>query len=291
MSNPTWNPLTPEESAVIEHAGTEAPFSGEYNVHDGNGVYTCRRCNAVLYRSLDKFQSRCGWPSFDDELPASVKRVNDPDGRRVEIRCASCDGHLGHVFTGEQHTDKDTRHCVNSLSIRFQSIESLLAQTTADTRYQALVVAGGCFWGVEYFFEREPGVLATAVGYTGGTLEHPTYEQVKTGQTQHAEVVLVIFDSQVTSLQRLYQLFFSLHDPSQVNRQGPDIGSQYRSAIFVRSPEQEHVARDTITALRQKGIQVATTIEPFTHFWMAERYHQHYCTRQGHAPTCHFIRT
>lgn len=114
-----WNTLTPEEAAVIEDRGTEAPFSGEYDDHWEGGEYHCRRCNALLYRSDDKFNAGCGWPSFDAEVPGAVTRLPDADGTRTEIQCASCGAHLGHVFTGEQLTPTDTRHCVNSLSLRF----------------------------------------------------------------------------------------------------------------------------------------------------------------------------
>ena len=119
MSNASYNELTAEERYVIEDKGTERPFAGEYDDFYEEGAYVCRRCNAELYRSIDKFDARCGWPAFDKEVPGAVTQLPDPDGMRIEIECANCGGHLGHVFMGEGFTDTNARHCVNSLSMRF----------------------------------------------------------------------------------------------------------------------------------------------------------------------------
>ena len=240
IKNTSTISLTPEEAHIIEHKGTEPPFSGQYNDFYLNGIYVCRRCNTALYRSMDKFDSGCGWPSFDDDSSEAVKRLSDADDHRTEILCQHCDGHLGHIFHGEKKTPKDTRHCVNSLSIKFISFNQLLEQALAgDSQFGVIIVAGGCFWGIEYFFELAAGVLATACGYTGGTKEYPTYTNVCKGNTGHAEAVAVIFDKSKTDLKTLLSLFFDIHNPTEKNRQGPDVGTQYRSALFPVNNEQQ----------------------------------------------------
>jgi peptide methionine sulfoxide reductase msrA/msrB len=280
QDNMKFNPLNPEEERVIMQKGTERPFSGVYTNHKEKGLYLCKRCNAPLYRSDDKFDSHCGWPSFDDEIPGAVKRVPDEDGRRTEILCAQCGGHLGHVFAGEGFTAKDVRHCVNSVSLNFRPVEQPVTTKRA-------IFASGCFWGTEYFFQKAKGVRSTDVGYIGGHTERPTYEQVCSGRTGHAEAVEVTFDPSITSFEELAKLFFETHDPTQVNRQGPDVGEQYRSEIFYVDDEQRQIAERLVEQLQTKGLRVATKITKAGTFWKAEDYHQEYYTRGGGSPYCH----
>lgn len=277
-----YNKLTPEEQRVILHKGTEAPFTGKYDIFKEKGTYTCKQCGAPLYRSADKFDSGCGWPSFDDEIPGTVKRIPDADGIRTEIVCANCGAHLGHVFLGEGFTSKNTRHCVNSISMNF-----IPADEKASVKTETAYFAGGCFWGVEYYFQKEKGVISTQVGYMGGHVKNPTYEEVCTGKTGHAETMEVVFDPSQTDYETLARLFFEIHDPTQVNRQGPDIGYQYRSAIFYVDDSQKKIAEKLIKILKDKGYKVATEVTKADTFWKAENYHQSYYQKNGHEPYCH----
>lgn len=275
-----YNKLTPEEERIILHKGTERPYSGIYTQHKEKGTYICKRCNTALYRSETKFDSHCGWPSFDDEIEGAVKRITDADGVRTEITCNNCGAHLGHVFTGEGFTEKNTRHCVNSLSMNFIS-------DTHNEKTETAYFAGGCFWGVEYFFQKEEGVVSTRVGYMGGHKKNPTYKEVCSGSTGHAEAIEVVYDPARTTYEKLTRLFFEIHDPTQGNRQGPDIGTQYRSAIFYVTDEQKQIAQKLVDTLQNKGYEVATELNRADTFWGAEKYHQDYYANNGHKPYCH----
>lgn len=287
----TYNKLTPEEEYVIVQKGTEAPFSGKYLNNKEPGIYVCKRCGAPLYRSSDKFDGHCGWPSFDDEIPGAVKRVPDPDGYRTEIICANCGAHLGHVFIGEGLTEKNIRHCVNSISLVFVPAAKIDANDPNDPNSKPSTkayFAGGCFWGVDYWLKSAPGVVSVTAGYMGGTTKNPTYKQVCTGTTGHAETVEVVFDPNKTNYEDLAKLFFEIHDPTQRNRQGPDIGYQYRSAIFYTNQQQKQIAERLIEQLKKKGLKVVTSVEPAKEFWPAEDYHQDYYGKTGGTPYCHF---
>lgn len=270
--------LTPEEERVILRKGTEPPFSGKYWKHTEPGIYVCRRCGAPLFRSESKFDARCGWPSFDDSIAGAVMRSPDPDGVRTEITCASCGGHLGHVFEGERLTEKNTRHCVNSISLDFEPAASAVEKA---------VLAGGCFWGVEFLLRQVPGVLDTKVGYIGGVEENPTYEMVCSKTTDYAEAVEVLFDPARLSYQDLLKRFFEIHDPTQRDGQGPDRGRQYRSAVFYLTDDQRRIAEEVIGILAGKGLEVTTEVVPAERFWPAEDYHQRYYERTGRMPYCH----
>ena len=274
------NPLTKEEQYVIINKGTERPFTGEYTDNFKNGTYICKQCNAPLYKSESKFHSGCGWPSFDDEIKGAVKKTLDADGHRTEITCATCGGHLGHVFYGEGFTDKDTRHCVNSISMLFVEDEN-------NTKTAKAIFAGGCFWGVEYYFQNAKGVISTQVGYTGGFKDNPTYKEVCSHTTGHIEAIEVTYDSSKTTYEELAKLFFEIHDPTQANGQGNDIGPQYLSVVFYLDDIQKAVAEKLIGQLQLKGYKVATQFKKASKFWPAEEYHQQYYEKGGGTPYCH----
>jgi len=288
-----FNKLTKDEEWIILQKGTERPWTGDLLNNKEKGTYICARCNAPLYKSQDKFDSQCGWPSFDDEIEGAVKRQTDADGRRTEILCNNCGGHLGHVFLGEGFTPKNTRHCVNSLSMNFikkgDPMPPVLGKTSHDEANTGTAIfAGGCFWGVEHHFEKAKGVKEAVSGYIGGHVDNPTYEQVCRNTTGHIEAVKVSYDPQKTDYETLAKLFFEIHDPTHVDRQGPDIGEQYRSVVFYENEAQKKTAQNLIDILVDKGYDVATKLEPATTFWPAEMYHQDYYEKKGSQPYCHF---
>jgi peptide methionine sulfoxide reductase msrA/msrB len=271
--------LTPDEKYVIESKGTERPFTGEYVNTAVTGTYICKRCSAPLYESHDKFDSSCGWPSFDDEIKGAVKHLPDADGRRTEIVCNACGAHLGHVFKGEGYTKKNTRHCVNSIS--------LVLVPKAEKKTEKAVFAGGCFWGVEYYFQHVKGVIHTQVGYTGGHQKQPTYREVCNHTTGHIEALEVTFDPEITNYEEMARLFFEIHDPTQTDGQGPDRGEQYLSAVFYQNEDQKQIAEKLIALLNNKGYKVATRLLPAAIFWPAEKAHQQYYEKEGSTPYCH----
>ncbi|MBA3535261.1 MAG: bifunctional methionine sulfoxide reductase B/A protein [Tatlockia sp.] len=272
--------LTPTAKRIICEKATEYPNTGEYNTVAKQGSYICRRCGLALFRAESQFNSGCGWPSFDEDIVQAVKQIPDEDGKRTEILCERCNAHLGHVFIGEFITHKNLRHCVNSASIDFVADSEVL-----DT--EEAIVAGGCFWGVDHFLRLLPGVLKVEVGYSGGRVVNPDYDQVCSGNTGHYEVARVVYDRAKTDFHSVLKLFFEIHDPTQRSGQGPDIGSQYKSAVFYYNDEQREEAQTLIQRLRKGGYDVATQLLEVQTFWPAEGYHQDYYRKHNKVPYCH----
>jgi len=276
-----YNFLNEYEAYVIENKGTETVWTGRYTNLKEDGTYICKQCGQALFRSGDKFDSHCGWPGFDDEITGAIKRVPDADGMRTEIICSNCGGHLGHVFEGEGFTAKNLRHCVNSVSVDFVSEE------LEKGRYETAILAGGCFRGVEYYLQKMEGVRSVVSGYTGGHVKNPSRREVCTGRTGHAEAVKVVYDPGKVSYEDVVRTFLEIHDPTQVNRQGPDLGEQYRSGIFYMNEYQRETAEKLLNILREKGYDIATELTRAGDFYETENYHQDYYFEKGTMPYCH----
>ena len=276
MNHSYFENLSPEEKRVIVDKGTEAPFTGEYDNFYEAGLFVCRACGNHLYDSSSKFDAGCGWPAFDKVKEGAIKKTSDFDlgYERTEITCAKCDGHLGHVFVGEKLTPENTRHCVNSISIRF----------IADDKLKKATFAAGCFWGVEELFRSLKGVYSTDVGYIGGDTKNPTYKEVCYENTNHAEAVEILYDPKQIAYEELIQLFWENHNPTTLNRQGPDVGTQYRSAVFYHDDNQKEIAIKTMNELDSSGKfkePIVTQIVPSEKFYRAEEYHQEYLYKRG----------
>ena len=262
------------EKKILKDKGTEPPFSGEYNDFFKAGVFLCRACKSPLYESNTKFDSGCGWPSFDDEIEGAIVRYEDLSGGRIrtEICCAKCDGHLGHVFHGEKITKKNTRHCVNSLSIQFKAYENLERAT----------FGAGCFWQVEKIFKEIKGVYLSSVGYMGGSTHNPNYEDVCRGDTNHAEVVDIYFNPEIITYLQVLNVFWSNHNPTTPNMQGTNKGTQYRSVIFYYSIIQKNIAETSILEQSKNWNKpIITQLVLATTFFRAEEYHQNYLNKNN----------
>jgi peptide methionine sulfoxide reductase msrA/msrB len=320
--------LSPAQYDVVCNEGTEPPFRNAYWDHHEPGLYVDVASGEPLFSSLDKFDSGTGWPSFTrpvDEQNVVAREDRRLFMRRVEVRSRVADGHLGHVFD-DGPGPTGLRYCINSASLRFIAVDRLEAEgygrflplfgrggsgertpvpaeaastlscgtAPGEAREETATLAGGCFWGMEEILRQVPGVLRTRVGYTGGHLERPSYEDVTTGVTGHAEAIEVVFDPRRLDFATLLdEWFFRMHDPTTPNRQGHDAGTQYRSAIFVHSPEQRRVAEAARERAARSGRwkrPVVTEIVDASPFWSAEDYHQHYLVKNPGGYSCHFVR-
>ncbi len=295
-----------EAYRVMREGQTERPFSGAYNDLWEDGLYVCAACGTPLFRSDAKYDHGTGWPSFTSPVDESHLVYRDDFSlivKRIEVRCAACGAHLGHVFD-DGPAPSFLHYCINSSALRF--VPAGQAETIAGREpatgpvrptkkpraeaardkpaTETATFAAGCFWGVEHKLGRIPGVLSTLVGYTGGRTADPTYEDVCTGKTGHAEAVQVVFDPARVSYEELVRRFFEIHDPTQVDRQGPDVGTQYRSAIFFHGPEQKRTAEKVMAAVRSSGTldaPLATELAEAGVFYPAEEYHQKYFDKHG----------
>jgi len=301
--------LSSEQFAVTQKCGTEPAFHNAYWDNHKPGIYVDVVSGEPLFGSLDKFDSGTGWPSFTQPLKGTniVEKKDSAFGMvRTEVRSKMADSHLGHVFDDGPGDKGGMRYCINSASLRFIPVEEMeqagygqllepfvKAGLVKAPTHETAILAGGCFWGMEEIIRKIPGVINTTVGYSGGKTADPTYEEVCTGGTSHAEAIQVEFDSARLSYQTLLDYFFRMHDPTTLNRQHNDVGTQYRSAIFYTSETQQQTAESVKARFDKSGKfkrPITTEITAATKFYPAEDYHQKYLVKHPGGYTCHVLR-
>jgi len=301
--------LSAEQFAVTQKCGTEPPFRNAYWDNHKPGLYVDVISGEPLFSSLDKFDSGTGWPSFTQPIKRTnvVEKMDRELGMaRTEVRSTIADSHLGHVFNDGPSDLGGLRYCINSASLKFipveemdqagygQYLEPFVKEGLIKAPvHETAILAGGCFWGMEEIIRKIPGVIRTTVGYAGGTTADPTYEEVSTGGSGHAESVEVVFDSSRLSYATLLDYFFRMHDPTTLNRQHNDVGTQYRSAIFYTSEAQKKTAEGVKASWDKSGKfnrPITTEITAAGRFYSAEEYHQKYLVKNPGGYTCHVLR-